>query len=225
MTTLALKFRFRPTPEVDDLLGKCEAMVREAVIWALENSKTATHTIVRERFPELHSTWAVKAARTAAIVHAFRRRKRRGREPKDRPEIRRVWVYVDQQVFRWEWDGTILTVQIAVRPHDANPIVLRFRPHGKYRRLVEAWARGECTAGEPTMSRTLRLIPLKFPALPVYEPKAIRGIASNERSLDLWQGQRAETVDTSWAARVAVEHDKRIAGGAGGSRTRGRRPR
>ena len=227
MPTLALKFRFRPTPEVDDLLGKCETMVREAVAWAWENRKTATHTIVkalylafRERFPELHSAWVQKSARTAAaVVHAFQRRRRRGREPKDRPEVRRAWVYVDKMTFRWSWDGTWLEIRIAVRPGDVSPIVLRFRPHGKYRRLVEAWARGECTHGEPTLSRTTLIIPLKFKDMPVYEPGRVFGIDSNERSLDLYgsgvpvlQG----LLDTSWVAARNAEHDRRIRRGCRG---------
>ncbi|GBC84750.1 hypothetical protein HRbin11_01183 [bacterium HR11] len=225
MTTLSLKFRFSPVPEVDRLLEKCGAMVRAAVAWALENGKTATHTIVqalypsfRARFPDLHSTWAQKSARTAAaVVHAFRRRRRRGREGKDKPEVRRTWVYVDKSVFRWAWDGTELTVRIAVRPHDGDPIVLRFRPHGKYRRLVEAWARGECVAGEPTLSRTTLIIPLKFPTLPVYEPGEVYGIDSNERSLDGYGlDGTAWTVDTSWAAEKNAEHDRRVRRGTRG---------
>ncbi|GBD08060.1 hypothetical protein HRbin22_00289 [Candidatus Thermoflexus japonica] len=225
MTTLAIQFRFSPNPEIDRLLDACGTMVMEAVSWALDNNKTATHTIVkelypsfRERFPGLHSAWVQKSARTAAaIVHAFRRRKRRGREEKDRPEMRKAWVYVDKSVFRWEWDGIHLTIRISVRPHDENPIVLRFRPHGKYRRLVEAWARGECGFGEPTLSRTMLIIPLKFPDVPAYEPRSVMGIDSNERSLDGFEiGGASWTLDTSWGAAKCADHDRRIRRGTKG---------
>ncbi len=224
MTTLAIRLQFPPNPEIDRLLSSCKAMVMEAVSWALENNKTATHTIVkalypsfRERFPELHSRWVQKSARTAAaIVHAFRRRKRRGREKRDRPKIGEAWVYVDKSTFRWEWDGTHLTVRITIRPR-AHPVVLRFRPHGKYRRLIEAWARGECDFGEPTISRTRLIIPLKFPDLPRYEPRAVCGIDSNERSLDGFESNGAAwTMDTSWAAMKCADHDRRIRRGTRG---------
>lgn len=67
-----------------------------------------------------------------------------GLEPKERPEIRRIWVYADKQALRWEWDGMILTIRIAIRSRAENPIVFQFRPRGKYKRLMKAWARGKC---------------------------------------------------------------------------------
>jgi hypothetical protein len=38
---------------------------------------------------------------------------------------------------RIEWDGETLTVTIPVSPRDPEPIVLAFRPHHQYRRLLD----------------------------------------------------------------------------------------
>jgi len=235
MPTVALRFTFKPNEKINHLLDACGQMTQQAVKWALDNRKTSTHTIVkalyptfREQFPKLHSCWAQKATRTAAaIVHAFQRRQRKrrrkgegekeGDKGSERPRIKKVWVYVDKSTFRWEWDGEYLTVRIRVLARDKAPVVLRFRPHHKYRRYVEAWARGECDWGEPTLSRSRLIIPLKFPDLSPYAPRTLIGVDSNERSLDVFIEAGGECkLDTAYVPLVNAEHDKRIQRGCRG---------
>jgi len=64
---------------------------------------------------------------------------------------------------RIEWDGETLTVTIPVSPRDPEPIVLAFRPHHQYRRLLDEWKARRARMGEPTLTAHSLSIPLKFP--------------------------------------------------------------
>ena len=136
MPTVCLRFRFEEHPKICALMEACSDIQRQAVDYALENGKTATFTIYG----------AIRSG--ARVVHGFRNQQRRGKTRADRPEIRRPSVYLVRQTVKIEWDGEILTVTIPVSPRDPEPIVLTFRPHHKYRRLLDEWKAGRAKMGE-----------------------------------------------------------------------------
>jgi hypothetical protein len=191
MPTVCLRFRFEEHPKIRALMEACADIQRQAVDYALENGKTATFTLIqalypslRERYPHLHSQLIYGAIRSGArIVHGFRNRQRRGKTRADRPEIRRPSIYLVRQTVKIEWDGETLTVTIPVSPRDPEPIVLTFRPHHKYRRLLDEWKAGRARMGEPTLTAHSLSIPLKFPDPIPYEPEGVIGIDSNEGNL------------------------------------------
>jgi putative transposase len=73
--------------------------------------------------------------------------------------------------------------------------------------------------GQITLTRNSLSIPLKFPDAPVYQPKSVIGIDSNENSLDYCvlevksDGQveaNLGTIDTSEVARINRDYDRRV---------------
>jgi hypothetical protein len=189
----------------------CADIQRQAVDYALEHGTTATFTLIqalypslRAQHPDLHSNLIYRAIRSGArIVHGFRNQQRRGKTQADRPEIRRPSIYLVRQTVRIEWDGETLTVTIPVSPRDPEPIVLTFRPHHKYRRLLDEWKAGRARMGEPTLTAHSLSIPLKFPDPIPYRPEGVIGIDSNEGNLTAFVTSTGEIreIDTRYVGR------------------------
>jgi putative transposase len=219
MPTVCLRFRFEEHPRIRALMEACADIQRQAVDYALENGKTATFTIIkalypslRERYPHLHSQLIYGAIRSGArIVHGFRNRQRKGKTRADRPEIRRPSIYRVRHVVKIEWDGETLTVTIPVSPRDPEPIVLTFRPHHKYRRLLDEWKAGRARMGEPTLTAHSLSIPLKFPDPIPYKPEGVIGIDSNEGNLTAFVTSTGEIreIDTGYVGKVNRDHLRR----------------
>jgi transposase len=219
MPTVCLRFRFEEHPKIRALMEACADIQRQAVDYALENGKTATFTIIkalypslRTQHPDLHSAWVQSAVRAgAAVVHSFRNRQRKGKTQLQKPEIRRPFVYVRRNLLRIEWDGEILTITIPVSPRDPEPIVLAFRPHHKYRRLLDEWKAGRANMGEPTLTAHSLSIPLKFPDPIPYEPEGVIGIDSNEGNLTAFVTSTGEIreIDTGYVGKVNRDHLRR----------------
>jgi transposase len=219
MPTVCLRFRFEEHPKIRALMEACADIQRQAVDYALENGKTATFTIIqalypslRERYPHLHSQLIYGAIRSGArIVHGFRNQQRRGKTQADRPEIRRPSVYLVRQTVKIEWDGETLTVTIPVSPRDPEPIVLTFRPHHKYRRLLDEWKAGRARMGEPTLTAHSLSIPLKFPDPIPYKPEGVIGIDRNEGNLTAFVTSTGEIreIDTRYVGKVNRDHLRR----------------
>jgi transposase len=219
MPTVCLRFRFEEHPRIRALMEACADIQRQAVDYALENGKTATFTLIkalypslRERYPHLHSQLIYGAIRSGArVVHGFRNQQRKGKTQANRPEIRRPSVYLVRQTVKIEWDGEILTVTIPVSPRDPEPIVLTFRPHHKYRRLLDEWKAGRARMGEPTLTAHSLSIPLKFPDPIPYEPEGVIGIDSNEGNLTAFVTSTGEIreIDTRYVGKVNRDHLRR----------------
>jgi IS605 OrfB family transposase len=219
MPTVCLRFRFEEHPKIRALMEACADIQRQTVDYALENGKTATFTIIkalypslRERYPHLHSQLIYGAIRSGTrIVHGFRNRQRKGKTQADRPEIRRPSVYLVRHVVKIEWDGETLTVTIPVSPRDPDPIVLTFRPHHKYRRLMDEWKAGRAKMGEPTLTAHSLSIPLKFPDPIPYRPEGVIGIDSNEGNLTAFVTSTGEIreIDTGYVGKVNRDHLRR----------------
>jgi IS605 OrfB family transposase len=110
-----------------------------------------------------------------------------------------------------EWDGETLTVTIPVSPRDPEPIVLTFRPHHKYRRLLDEWKAGRARMGEPTLTAHSLSIPLKFPDPIPYKPEGVIGIDSNEGNLTAFVTSTGEIreIDTGYVGKVNRDHLRR----------------
>jgi transposase len=228
MPTVCLRFRFEEHPKIRALMEACADIQRQAVDYALENGKTATFTLIkalypslRAQHPDLHAVWVQSAVRAgAAVVHSFRNRQRKGKTQLQKPEIRRPFVYVRRDLLRIEWDGELLIVTIPVSPRDPEPIVLTFRPHHKYRRLLDEWKAGRAKMGEPTLTAHSLSIPLKFPDPIPYEPEGVIGIDSNEGNLTAFVTSTGEIreIDTRYVGKVNRDHLRREIKGTRGKR-------
>jgi putative transposase len=218
MGTVCLRFKFRPTKEIEEVLEKVKVMEQRAVNWLITNKKTSLGAVqralyypLREQFPELHSHWVKSALKTAtAIVHTFNKLKKRGKAK--RPRLKKIFVSLSLDLFKISFDGKYLKVTISKSAKDLEPIVLWFKPHHKYRRLLDRWKAGECTLGQITLTRNSINIPLKFPDPPTYLPSTAIGIDSNENSLDYFNTGTGElkTIDISEVARINRDYDRRI---------------
>jgi hypothetical protein len=219
MPTVCLRFRFEEHPRIRALMEACADIQRQTIDYALENGKTATFTLIqalypslRAQHPDLHSNLIYGAIRSGArIVHGFRNRQRKGKTQADRPEIRRPSIYLVRQTVKIEWDGETLTITIPVSPRDPEPIVLTFRPHHKYRRLLDEWKAGRARMGEPTLTAHSLSIPLKFPDPIPYKPEGVIGIDSNEGNLTAFVTSTGEMreIDTGYVGKVNRDHLRR----------------
>jgi putative transposase len=219
MPTVCLRFRFEEHPRIRALTEACADIQRQAIDYALENGKTATFTIIqalypslRAQHPDLHANLIYGAIRSGArIVHGFRNQQRKGKTQADRPEIRRPSVYLTKQAVKIEWDGELLTVTIPVSPRDPEPIILTFRPHHKYRRLLDEWKAGRARMGEPTLTAHSLSIPLKFPDPIPYKPEGVIGIDSNEGNLTAFVTSTGEIreIDTGYVGKINRDHLRR----------------
>jgi len=225
MGVVCLRFKFHPTREMEEVLEKVKVMEQKAVNWLLANKKTALNSVhhalyfpLRQQFPDLHSQWVTSALKTATnIVHAFNKRKRKGQAK--RPRLKKPFVTLSPCLFKVSFDGKWLKVTIFKSANDLEPLVRWFKPHHKYRRLLDRWKAGECVLGQITLTKSSVSIPLKFPDVPVYQPKTVIGIDSNESSLDYCvveergDGQvegNLGTIDTSEIARMNRDYDRRV---------------
>ncbi|MFN3420167.1 MAG: zinc ribbon domain-containing protein [Armatimonadota bacterium] len=193
-------------------------MEQKAVIWLIANKKTALASVhnalyhtFREQFPNLHSRWIVDSLRTATnIVHQFNKRKRKGKARK--PNLKKPFITLSNLFAKVSWDGKVLKVTIPKSPNDLEPLIFFFRPHGKYKEVLDKWLAGDCRIGDVTLTENSISIPFKFADVPTYEPKTIIGVDSNENSLDLFvmDAGLLESVDTSEISRINRDHDRRV---------------
>jgi len=250
--TVCLKFRFNENSKIKTLMDACASIQRQAVEFAIDNNKTATFTIIKAlypsikaQFPNLHSLWLQSAVRSgAAVVHSFKNRKRKrkgqgtgdkgqGNTNLEKPKIKRPFVYVSKQILKVDWDGSKLTLTFPVSPYDKEPIILTFRPHHRYCRLLDDWKEGRAKMGEPTLTFNSISIPLKFPEVQPYKPKTVIAVDSNELNLTVYDGTGGKgqgardmgqgafegclrEIDTSYAARISREHARRVRKGTKG---------
>lgn len=218
MPTVCLRFKVRPRPDMTEILETVRYMEQKAVNWLIGNKKTSLKAVhdalyhqFRQQFQGLHSQWVISALKTATgIVHQFNRRKRKGKTK--RPKLRKPFVSLNPHLFKVAWNGTWLRVTILKSAHDLEPIVFEFRPHHRYRLMLERWRNGEATMGQITLTPDTISIPIKFPPVPTYQPVTVIGIDSNENSLDCFNPQTGEliTIDISEVARINRDYDRRV---------------
>jgi putative transposase len=213
-----LRFEFYSTKEIKEVLEKAKVMEQKAVNWLIANKKTSLSSVqhalyypLREQFSQLHSHWIVSALKTATgIVHRFNKLKRKGKTK--RPRLKKPFVTLSFHLLRISFDGKRLKVTIFKSANDLEPIVLWFKPHHKYRHLLDEWKAEKYTLGQITLTESSVSIPLKFPDQLTFQPATVIGIDSNENSLDYFNPETGElkTIDTSEIARINRDYDRRI---------------
>ncbi|MFN4179726.1 MAG: IS200/IS605 family accessory protein TnpB-related protein [Armatimonadota bacterium] len=193
-------------------------MEQKAVNWLIANNKTALASVhnalyhsFKQLFPNLHSRWIVDSLRTATIiVHQFNKRKKKGKVRK--PNLKKPFITLSNSFAKVSWDGKVLKVKIPKSPNDLEPLNFSFRPHGKYKQVLDKWLAGDCKIGDVTLTENSISIPFKFADAKVYEPKTVIGVDSNENSLDLFvmDAGLLGSMDTSEISRINRDHDRRI---------------
>ncbi len=221
LAIVCLKLYFARHDDVDNLLQKVMKMEQEAVNWLIDNGKTSLGAVhealyypLRKRYPKLHSQWAVSALKTAsAIVHAFKKRKRKDKAEK--PNLKNPFVRVNPNLAKVRWQRPFVTVTFPVKPHDLAPITVTFGLHHKYAKHMDNLAERKCKMGEIILTPTAIIIPLKYSDPAFYQPVKVMGIDSNENSLDCFDmaTQTLTTIDTSVVPKICRDHDRRVQSG------------
>ena len=226
MGTKTIKFKFARRHDLDEISRKVKVMEQKAVNWLIANNKTALSSVhaalyypLRDQFPELHSQWVVSALKTSTgIVHKFNKRKRKGKAK--RPQLKNPFVSLNHHLFKVSWNGKLLTISISKSADDPKPILLCFKPHHKYKELLNDWKEGRCEIGQITLTPTTVSIPLKFPDKLTYVPATVIGVDSNENSLDYFVAFKGElkSLDTAKISFINRDHDRRVMKGTKGKR-------
>jgi len=110
----------------------------------------------RKWYPKYHTHYCHSACKIATtILKNFRKRKRKGLTDKDKPEIRKDFVKLEEMLFKFEGDR----VKIVTTPRNWITVNLVV---GEYqRKFVEAWKEGELDIGEIIIKRDYIIVPFK----------------------------------------------------------------
>jgi len=128
-------------------------------------------------YPKYHTHYCHSACKIAtAILKNFRKRKRKGLTDKDKPEVKKDFVKLEEMLFKFEGDR----VKIVTSPRNWITINLVV---GEYQReFIEAWKRGELDIGEIIVKRDFIIIPFKK-EVEFKNIKAVMTIDINEKNI------------------------------------------
>ncbi len=163
----------------------------------------------RRWYPKYHTHYCHSACKIAtAILKNFRKRKRKGLTDKEKPEIKRDFVKLEEMLFKFEGDK----VKIVTSPRNWITVNLVV---GEYQReFVEAWGKRELDVGELIIKRDYIIIPFKK-KIKFKDTKAVMTIDINEKNVTYSifdeKGDVIKTVrlDIYKVKRIHDEHSKK----------------
>jgi len=153
-------------------------------------------------YPKYHTHYCHSACKIATvIIKNFRKREKKGLTDKDKPEVRKDFVKLEEMLFKFEGER----VKIATSPR--NWITLNLVVGEYQREFVEAWKRGELDVGELIIKRDFIVVPFKK-EVEFKDTKAIMTIDINEKNVTYSIfNERGEVVNT---VRLDIYKVKRI---------------
>ncbi len=163
----------------------------------------------RRWYPKYHTHYCHSACKIAtAILKNFRKRKRKGLTGKEKPEIKRDFVKLEEMLFKFEGDK----VKIVTSPRNWITINLVV---GEYQReFIETWKRGELDVGELIIKRDYIIVPFKK-EVEFKDTKSVITIDINEKNVTYSifneGGEIIKTVrlDIYKVKRIHDEHSKK----------------
>ena len=163
----------------------------------------------RRWYPKYHTHYCHSACKIAtAILKNFRKRKRKGLTGKEKPEIKRDFVKLEEMLFKFEGDK----VKIVTSPRNWITINLVV---GEYQReFIETWKRGELDVGELIIKRDYIIVPFKK-EVEFKDTKSVITIDINEKNVTYSifneGGEVVKTVrlDIYKVKRIHDEHSKK----------------
>ncbi len=163
----------------------------------------------RRWYPKYHTHYCHSVCKIAtAILKNFRKRKRKGLTGKEKPEIKRDFVKLEEMLFKFEGDK----VKIVTSPRNWITINLVV---GEYQReFIETWKRGELDVGELIIKRDYIIVPFKK-EVEFKDIKSVITIDINEKNVTYSifneGGEVVKTVrlDIYKVKRIHDEHSKK----------------
>ena len=211
----AIKFKYHG--DFSELFRDFRKMIEFCIDKALELGVTsyaklrkAVYEEWKQRwYPKYHTHYCHSACKIAtAILKNFRKRRRKGLTDKDKPEVKKDFVKLEEMLFKFEGDR----VKIATSPRKWITVNLVV---GEYQqRFVEAWKRGKLDVGEIIVKRDFIVIPFKK-EVEFKKIKAVMTIDINEKNVtySIFDERRevAKTVrlDIYKVKRIHDEHSKK----------------
>ena len=160
-------------------------------------------------YPKYHTHYCHSACKIATtILKNFRKRKRKGLTDKNKPEVRKDFVKLEEMLFKFEGNR----VKIATSPRNWITINLVV---GEYqRRFIQAWKKGELDIGELIIKRDFIIVPFKK-NVEMKNTKAVMTIDINEKNVTYTifdeKGEILKTIrlDIYKVKRIHDEHSKK----------------
>jgi len=187
-------------------------MLRELVDFAYANGiksyvklHAAKYREMRNKHPDLPSHYIVTAGRDAATrVKSFLAKKREGRAYTDKPQVKRVAVWLDAQL--WKPEGRT-AVRVATK---RGWVAIELRPHKHFWRYINGgWALRSETRLKLDYRRRIAYFYFTFekPVKP-YEPKCYLPVDVNENNVTLLVGGVAYLLETD-VRRITLGYERR----------------
>jgi putative transposase len=193
-----------------EMIEFCTNKALELNITSYAKLRKAIYEEWKQRwYPKYHSHYCHSACKiTKAILKNFRKRKRKGLTDKDKPEVRKDFVKLEEVLFKFEGDK----IKIVTSPRNWITVDLIV---GDYQQeFVEAWKRGELDVGELIIKRDFIIIPFKK-RIEFKDAKAVMTIDINEKNVTYTifdeRGDVIKTVrlDVYKVKRIHDEHSKK----------------
>ncbi len=158
----SVKFRYHGS--FDELFRDFREMIEFCIDKALELNITsyaklrkAVYEEWKKRwYPKYHTHYCHSSCRIAtAILKNFRKRKRKGLAYKNKPEIKKEFIKLEEMLFEFGGDR----VKIVTSPRKWITVNLVIAEY--HRTFIEAWKRGELDIGEIIIKKDFVIIPFK----------------------------------------------------------------
>ena len=181
----SVKFKYKCDSDIEEIFKDFCEMIMLCIDRALELNITSyarlRKTIYGEWkqkwYPKYHTHYCHSACKIAtAILKNFRKRKRKGLVKKDKPEVRRDFIKLEEMLFKFEGDK----IRIVTSPRHYIELELII---GEYQKMfVEAWKKGKLDIGEIIIKRNYVIVPFKRKIKPK-DVETIMTIDINEKNL------------------------------------------
>ena len=179
----AVKFKYYGN--FDELFRDFREMIEFCIDKALEFGVTSYAKLRKavyeewkqKWYPKYHTHYCHSACKIAtAILKNFRKRKKKGLTDKDKPEVKKDFVKLEEMLFKFE--GNRIRIVTAPRKYIVVDLAL-----GEYqRKFIEAWEKGELEIGEIIIKRDFIVIPFKR-KVEIKNAKTVMTIDINEKNV------------------------------------------
>jgi len=181
----SVKFKYKCDTNIGELSDDFQEMLQFCIDRALELGITS-YTRLRKAvygewkqrwYPKYHTHYCHSACKIAtAILKNFRKRKRKGLTKKEKPEVRKGFIKLEEMLFKFEGDK----IRIVTSPR--HYIVLELIIGGYQAEFIKAWKQGNLDVGEIIIKQDYVIVPFKRKISPK-NVDTIMTIDVNEKNL------------------------------------------
>ena len=181
----SVKFKYKCDSDMREIFKDFREMIMLCIDRALELNITSYARLrkaiygewKRKWYPRYHTHYCHSACKIAtAILRNFRKRKRKGLTKKEKPEVKKDFIRLEEMLFKFEGDR----IRIVTSPR--RYIVLELVVGDYQKEFIEAWRKGELDVGEIIIKRDCVIVPFKRKIKPKIND-TIMAIDINEKNV------------------------------------------